>query len=63
MSIWHRLTHWLMSDMLTLEERELIAEQARRQKLRVLRNGRPDNSNIIRSVCGRSVIFAISRAV
>lgn len=34
MNIWHRFTHWLMSDMLTLEERELIAQEARRLKLK-----------------------------
>ena len=34
MNPWHALTHWLTSDMYTLEERELMREQARRLKLR-----------------------------
>ncbi len=34
MSLWGRFTHWVVSDMLTLEERELIAQEARRLRLR-----------------------------
>lgn len=34
MNLWHRFTHWMMSDFLTLEERAIMREEARRLRLR-----------------------------